>query len=106
MINLFVFIVATYGMTNIIVAGKIFAGIRGWLDSGQNQISKQLSNLINCYMCMGFWAGIFWYVLGIFPSINLNCPSKIVYWLLAGCIGSAGCWATRVILSKLGEDNL
>ncbi len=73
------FILASYGMTMIIVYGKIFDKIRpNW-------------ELLKCTLCTGFWVGIFnWFIIDL--SVGL---------FTAGCI-SAG---TTYILDKIVSDD-
>ena len=52
-------LIASVGLTHIVVDGSIFAGLRGWVaNSGMEWLKK----LITCYQCSGFWAGV---VLGL-----------------------------------------
>lgn len=73
------FILACYGMTMIIVYGKIFDPIRpDW-------------HMLKCTLCTGWWVGVFnWFMFSL--PFNL---------LIAGCI-SAG---TSYILSKIVDDD-
>lgn len=75
---LLAFILACYGMTMIILYGKIFNKIRpDW-------------ELLKCSLCVGFWVGIF---NSFLVNINLN-------FFVCGCI-SAG---TSYILDKIIDD--
>lgn len=75
---LFAFILACYGMTMIILYGKIFDKIRpDW-------------ELFKCSLCTGFWVGIF---NSFLIDISLN-------FFVCGCI-SAG---TSYILDKIIDD--
>lgn len=58
--SLFFFILATIGLSNILVHGKILdlikifkKSIREWLTS-----LNFLSELLSCYECTGFWSGL------------------------------------------------
>ena len=76
--NLLAFTLACYGMTMIIVYGKIFDRIRPkW-------------ELFHCELCTGFW-------VGIFNSFMLELPFNF---FIAGCI-SAG---VSYLLSKIVDD--
>jgi len=76
--NLLIFILACYGMTMVLVYGKIFDPVR------------PKYHLFKCTMCMGFW-------VGIFNSILINIPCNI---FICGCI-SAG---TSYFISRLVDD--
>lgn len=60
-----------------------------------------LHYMITCYMCLGFWSGLFWYACGAFPELDYS-----LQWLSAGMIASATTWFARVVLAKLKEDDL
>ncbi len=76
--NLLVFILASYGLTMILVYGKIF------------DIIRPKHHFFHCTMCMGFWAGVFnWLFL----------PTPFNF-LIAGFISSG----TSYFLSKLMDD--
>lgn len=96
--KIFVFLLACYGLTNIVTGGKIFAGLRAWL------LSKNVSAgfWIQCPMCFGLPVGVFWALAGLWP--------RMTWWpmdlLAAGCVGSGWCWAVHVVMVKMGEDEL
>lgn len=77
--QLITFILASYGMTMILVYGKIFDAVR------------PNHHFFKCCLCMGFWVGIFnWFLM----------PLKFNFFV-AGCI-SAG---TSYLLSRLVDDD-
>ena len=77
--DLLSFILACYGMTMILVYGKIFDAIR------------PSYHFFKCPLCVGFWVGIF---VWLFLPLQFN-------WFLAGCI-SAG---TSYLLSRIADDD-
>lgn len=77
--QLITFLLASYGMTMILVYGKIFDSVR------------PNHHFFNCCLCMGFW-------VGIINSFLL--PLKFNFFV-AGCI-SAG---TSYLLSRLVDDD-
>jgi hypothetical protein len=54
--ELIVFILGSVGMTHIIIDGAIFNSVRAFL---RLHIPSYLHNLFECYMCCGFWCGVF-----------------------------------------------
>ena len=52
----FLFIFASIGMTHIIIDGSIFESLRSWI---ANNLPQKLAKLFQCYMCLGFWCGVF-----------------------------------------------
>jgi hypothetical protein len=77
--KLLIFILASYGMTMILVYGKIFNAIR------------PKHHFFHCTLCMGFWVGLFnWLTISSLP-FNI---------FAAGCISSG----TSYLLSRLVND--
>jgi len=77
------FILACYGLTMILMYGKIFDTIR--------PKTGFFGTLLTCSMCTGFWSGLFmWFITGV--SFNI---------LVAGCISSG----TTYILDKIIDDD-
>ena len=73
------FILACYGMTMILMYGRIFNKIRpDW-------------ELLKCSMCTGFWVGLFIWLISEQPF----------NFFLAGCISSG----TTYILDKIISDD-
>lgn len=86
--TLLTFILACYGMTMILVYSKIFENIREKIRSLNNEL---LSYMLKCCMCMGFWVGVFNWLL---IDISFN-------WFVAGCISSG----TSYLLSRIADDD-
>jgi len=102
-----IFLLASYGVTNIIAGSKIFEGLRKWLAALPGRRGNYLGYWAKCYMCMGFTVGILLYFAGLgdwYPSITRwQYPAKLI---AIGSISSGFCWAVRVVLARLGEDKL
>ena len=80
--DLLAFILACYGMTMILVYGKIFNTVR--------PTTGFFGDLLKCTMCTGFWVGIFnWFLFDL--QFNL---------FVAGCISSGASY----FLSHLVDD--
>ena len=56
LIGFVICILLTVGITNILVNGSIFKGLRQFLDDHGYFF---MSELVNCMMCSGFWVGLF-----------------------------------------------
>lgn len=95
MIALIMFLLATIGMTNILVHGKIFdvlqigsKSVREWMKT-----PAFTSELLDCYECTGFWAGLFcgtlffwsdwWFILpaGFVGSVVAQTYTDLMYLL-------------------------
>lgn len=78
--DLLLFILACYGMTMILVYGKIFEPIR-----------PKKYHFFKCPMCMGFWVGMFMWFMMESPFNPF----------VAGCISSG----TSYFISRLVDDD-
>lgn len=86
--NLLIFILTCFGLTNILIYGKIFDKIRPNI------------YLFKCSQCMGFWVGIV--INTLFYSLNCDIFADIfIGGFLAGCISSG----TSYILDKIVSDS-
>ena len=52
--DLLYFVLASYGLTFILVYGKIFEDIRP-----EKDYTKKWNTLFHCPLCVGFWVGAF-----------------------------------------------
>ena len=52
--SIFIFIFAAWGLTHLLVSGRILDKFRNWIMVK----SKFLNDLLTCYQCTGFWAGL------------------------------------------------
>ena len=99
MIELIVFLLLVYGITNIIVFGSIFE----WLRKFCVKISpKILGKLIRCPMCLSMWVGMF--VSYVFILSNTATPMTLygvnylpVTIFFDGCLSSGGVWLIHTI---------
>jgi len=78
MTNLILFILASWGLTHILVSGKIFETPRNWIII-KNEF---LGGILTCYQCTGFWSGMF--IAGCFTR-------NYFYIFLLGLIASGTC---------------
>jgi len=89
--NLLIFILISYGLTQILCYGKIFDKIR--------PKTGFFGELLSCSMCTGFWVGLF--LWNIQPLTNLyyfdNC---MMTGFLLGCLSSG----TSYLLDKTVSD--
>jgi len=97
--SLGVFLLACFGTTNIVTSGKIFAPVREWIACR----SPTAGLWVKCSMCFGFAAGLFWGPGGIWPATGLG---AVVDYLAGATSSSSTCWVLRLVLHRLGEDEL
>ena len=88
------FCLISYGLTQIIVYGKIFDQIR--------PKSGKLGQLLECPMCTGFWVGIFlWFVKDYTQLFNFD--DSFVTALLLGFASSS---VAYIITMVFGDDGI
>lgn len=91
--------VAAYGMTNILVWGSIFADLRNWIHTwgmsevaAFNGVGKFLSGLISCMMCTSTWVGFFMSVFYYSPSMEIMNFNPYFSWFFDGMLASGVVW--------------
>ena len=92
--ELIFFVLAAYGLTQIIVFGSIFNRIRpskNWL--------RGFGKLFHCPMCMGFWAGVFLFGINGYTELFTFDYSATNAFIL-GCLSSG----TTYLMSALVND--
>ena len=92
MLELAYFILSSFGLTQILVYGKIFDKIRptqGWM-----------GELLSCPMCTGFWVGLFLWSINSYTQLFSFDESPVTA-ILLGCISSA----TSYVLAMVFDDD-
>ena len=104
MIEFALFCIATVGMTSIIVQGVLFQPLRQYMGGlaersrlrreqaakgRRRTLMEDLSELLNCAQCVGFWCGL---LCGVF-LVSTGCLtttgiSRFMMWLCCGFGGS------------------
>tara|TARA_R110001583_G_scaffold8506_1_gene40586 strand:+ start:15440 stop:15751 length:312 start_codon:yes stop_codon:yes gene_type:complete len=92
MINLIYFILTAYGLTQILVYGKLFDSIR--------PARGKLKKLFECPMCMGFWVGAFLFGINRYTEL-FTFEYKIANLFILGWLSSG----TSYILNMVFGDN-
>jgi NAD(P)H-hydrate repair Nnr-like enzyme with NAD(P)H-hydrate dehydratase domain len=101
---LLTWLIAAYGMSQILVYGSIFNEQRQWIHTwGEtewmtfNGMGKFLSGLISCMMCTSTWVGFlmsfvwspFVNIFGVHPALGV---------FFDGMLASGGVWAINAIV--------
>lgn len=90
--EILLFILSCYGLTQILCYGKIFEKIR--------PTEGKLGELFSCSMCTGFWVGVVLSILD--PCIKIfNITSGIMDIFILGLISSG----TSYLLDKIVSDD-
>jgi hypothetical protein len=104
--SLIIFLLVTFGTTNIVTSSLLFFPIRDLAE----RIHSKLGYWSRCPMCFGFASGMTWSILGLW-SINMPFVVPAVVQLLfsfitAGFASSGFCWFMHVMLVKMGASEL
>ncbi len=90
MLKLIIFILVCYGLTQILIYGKIFDKIR------------PKAHFFKCSMCVGFHISWIMFLIFWFSGIQLF-PNPYVGWFLFGCLGSGTSYALSCMF---GDDGI
>ena len=91
--DLIYFVLASYGLTQILVYGKIFNFVR--------PPKEKFKGFFHCAMCMGFWAGVFLYSINGYTdlfSFQYNWTNP----LLLGCLSSGTSYILDMVVGDKG----
>lgn len=94
--DLVYFILAAYGLTQILILGSIFNSIRprkNWLYG--------LGKLFHCPMCMGFWVGVFLFGINGYTEL-FTFEYNIANMLILGCLSSGTSYLLSVLVNDFG----
>tara|TARA_R110000765_G_scaffold98035_2_gene184280 strand:+ start:200 stop:529 length:330 start_codon:yes stop_codon:yes gene_type:complete len=86
--ELIIWILAAYGMTQILVYGSIFDTPRDWIKTN----STFFGDLISCVMCTSTWVGFFFSLTFFSPTLELvSIPYSNFFF--DGILASGSVWA-------------
>lgn len=111
MTQLFLWVLLSYGMSNILVYGSIFNGPRNQINKwAENEFMPFqevwifLSDMLKCMMCTPTWVG---FLFGIFlysPVHEILGVTNYVSWFFDGMLASGGTWAINSIVEWFEEN--
>tara|TARA_B100000989_G_C19532196_1_gene470715 strand:+ start:5696 stop:6019 length:324 start_codon:yes stop_codon:yes gene_type:complete len=87
------FCLISYGLTQIIVYGKIFDPIR--------PTKGKLGQLLECPMCTGFWVGVFLWFVNDYTQL-FTFDKSMITGMLLGFAGSAAAYIGNMIFGDYG----
>ena len=94
-----IWIIAAYGMSNILVYGSIFENLRDKIIIK----SDFFGDLIQCMMCTSTWVGFFFSLVFFSPTAELVLiPYTNVFF--DGMLASGGVWALNAIIEWFEEN--
>lgn len=79
MILLFLFILASISITQIIVGSSLFGPVRKFFMIREGFLYKKITQLITCHQCLGFWVGLFTYFIWIKFPVNIIINFQNIY---------------------------
>jgi hypothetical protein len=104
MTTLLAWLIAAYGMSQIIVYGSIFENFRNNIHSWGNNplrpfnsLGTFISGLISCMMCTSTWVGFFMSFV-YSPFINFMGVHPVFGVFFDGMLASGGVWAINAIV--------
>jgi len=108
---LLIWLLIAYGMSNILVYGSIFNGLRNFFKKwGENQynpfngLGQFISDLLSCMMCTSTWVGFFLSVAYFSPSNSLIHTNNLVSWFFDGMLASGFVWGINSIIEWFEEN--
>lgn len=106
------FILASVGMSHIMVDGSIFNSFKSWLSMDSDNKFMKLSKwirtkileLFNCYQCSGLWSGVITGMLFSAAGIevfshDMSYLSFAITWFCFGCVTSLLSVTAAVVLT-------
>lgn len=96
--EILIWVLIAYGMSNILVWSSIFRPVRqklydlSLLDGLHKSVAKFFSDLIQCMMCTSTWVGFFLSLTLYSPSIELMNMTPYFSWFFDGCMASGAVW--------------
>lgn len=111
MTQLLLWILLSYGMSNILVYGSIFSGPRNTINKwAENEFTPFhyiwvfLSDMLKCMMCTPTWVGFFFGIFLYSPVHELLNVNNFVSWFFDGMLASGGTWAINSIIEWFEEN--
>lgn len=111
MVELFLWMIIAYGMSNIVVYGKIFNKPRtliktwGELDNlPLSDFGKFLTDMMSCMMCFSFHAGWFLSLTMFSPSYELFFDDLMFSWFFDALFASGSVWIINSIVEWFEEN--
>jgi len=105
--EILIWILMAYGITNILVRGETFLPLRAHVRRMgiRSKIYNFIDEMLMCMMCTSVWIGFF---LGIFvwsPCQHFYKVTPLFSWIFDGGFSTGCVWIITVILSKLQQQS-
>ena len=94
-----IWILAAYGMSQILVFGAIFDKPRDWI----TKHSTFFGDLLSCMMCTSTWVGFFFSIAFHSPTLTMiTIPYSNIFF--DGMLASGSVWALNAIIEWFEEN--
>jgi len=111
MTQLLLWMIMAYGLSNIVVYGSIFAGVRNSINEMADHfypplssVGKFLQGMVSCMMCFGFHCGWFLAFTVYSPVHEILGVSSWYSWFFDACLSSGAVWATNSIIEWFEQN--
>ena len=111
MTQLVLWMIMTYGMSNILVYGSIFSGPRNIINRISNTPAYPmrsffifLSDMLKCMMCISVWIGFFFGIFLYSPIHEILGINHLASWFFDGMFASGSVWAINSIIEWFEEN--
>lgn len=105
MVQLLIWMIVAYGLSNIVVYGSIFNGPRNFINKwGANEYApfheygEFISKMISCMMCFGFHCGWFLSLTLYSPTEEFLYTSSTISWFFDAFLSSGSVWVINSII--------
>lgn len=99
-------VLVVYGTSLVLTSSALLAPLRRRIGS----FHPKLEMFVGCMMCVGFWVGLAlsWrYGVGVARFVGESrLMSSATRAILDGFASAGFCWILRVVMARLGEDEL
>lgn len=108
-----IWVLAAYGMSNILVYGSIFQGMRdSFRKIGDSKIPvigdlfNFISDLLSCMMCTSTWVGFFMSLVSYSPWCEIVGLNQYLSIFFDGMLASGAVWAINAIVEWFEENRM
>jgi hypothetical protein len=111
MTQLVLWMIMAYGLSNIVVYGSIFSGVRNTINEMAEtplpfvqSLGKFLRGMTSCMMCFGFHVGWFLALTIYSPVHHILEVSPYVSWFFDAFLSSGAVWAINSIIEWFEQN--
>ena len=111
MSQLILWLIMSYGLSNILVYGSIFNRPRNFItkkaetpESYFTDFFAFLKDMLACMMCCSVWVGFFYGIFLYSPVNQILKVDPLVSWFFDGMLSSGGTWAINSIIEWFEEN--